>query len=581
MATEYEVEMRCLFLDEASQNLVDAEQCFLALESAPNDPSLIDNLFRLAHNLKGSANAVGFSELGQLTHELESYLLKLKAGDILIDAASVNLLLRCNDQIVAMVTALKDDHASQFDVTSLREEIRAHIDGTIGAAAAPSTESEQHHDAVAEISAMPEPSTTPTPELTLAPPEAAPKKAAGSAQTPDETIRVSLQRVEKLLNFIGEMVILQTVLKEQVNSSGSLLLRKTVRQLGKVSKEVQEISMSLRMVPLKPTMQKMQRIVRDTSAELGKKVTLDLRGEETELDKTILEKLGDPLVHLIRNAVDHGIEGPELRRERGKPENAAICLSAYHRGGRLIIEVKDDGAGMDAQRLKAKAVEKGLIKSSASISDKEAYQLIFHSGFSTKAAVSSISGRGVGMDVVKTNIEQLQGEIEIETELGKGTCFRILLPLTLAIMDGMTVVVDSQRYVIPLSHVHESTRPRREDIHFVSGMGNVFCLRGDKMPLYYLSQLLGNKPKQGKPSPETTAIVVRATGQAFAVVVDGIIEQYQVVIKQLGQEHENLKGISGSAILGDGRVALILELPELVSRFKMPSSSGTPKRNAA
>ena len=612
MAADFEAELQSVFLEEATQLLEDAEQCFLRLESNPDDPATIEKIFRLAHNLKGSANAVGFHQLGEFTHEFESFLLKLKNGELKIKTSTVGLLLRCNDYIASVVAGLKADRSTTFDHSELLDQIKAHVHGTDIEPEEESTssaneepeqeplpppeafESEPAADERTEVQGFhmfeeeaPAPTETLAAKALTAAPQAAAKPgngqapaAAAAAAATDESIRVSLHRVEKLINFVGEMVILQTVLREQVHARDSSLLRKTVHQLGKVTKEVQDLSMSLRMLQVKSTFQKMQRIVRDTSTALDKKIKLTIQGEETEMDKTILEKVSDPLVHLIRNAVDHGIESAAIRKETGKSEVGEIKLSAYHHNGSLMIEVRDDGAGLSAPRIKAKAIEKGILKPDAVISDKDIYQLIFHNGFSTKAVVTDVSGRGVGMDVVKTNIEQLQGEILLETELGKGTCFKLRLPLTMAIIDAMTVQVDSQRFVIPLSHVHESTRPSMSDVHHVTNMGDVYNLRGENLPLYYLSQLLGQKSKLKTPA-DSIAIVVGTSGQRFAVLVDDIIGQNQVVIKQLGEEHRNLKGFSGSAIMGDGRAALILELPELVSRFKGSSTGSTTQKRAA
>jgi two-component system chemotaxis sensor kinase CheA len=369
------------------------------------------------------------------------------------------------------------------------------------------------------------------------------------------------------------MVILQSVLREQSSTLDSMNLRKTVHQLGKVSKEVQDLSMSLRMLPVKTTFQKMQRIVRDTSQALGKKVNLVLSGEETELDKTVLEYLGDPLVHIIRNAVDHGIESNAARIAAGKPEAGTVHLSAYHQGGRLAIEIKDDGGGINADVLRKKALEKGILRPGQTISERDAIHLIFHAGFSTKEQVTDVSGRGVGMDVVRTNIEKLSGEIEISTKLGQGTTFKIFLPLTLAIIDGMVVKSRNDRFIIPLAHVHESLRPRPDDIQFNTGFGEVLLLRGENLPLYRLSRLIGEKSTGGKDTKDGIAIIVRATNQPFAVFVDDIVGQTQIVIKQLGRELAYLKGFSGSAILGDGRPALILELPDLIQKNVAPTTS--------
>jgi two-component system chemotaxis sensor kinase CheA len=399
------------------------------------------------------------------------------------------------------------------------------------------------------------------------------------AKKAEESIRVSLDRLEHLVNLVGEMVILQSVLRENSIQIQSSLVRNTIHQLGKVTQSVQDLSMSLRMVPLRQTFQKMQRIVRDVSRQLGKQVDLVIAGEETEVDKTVLEFLGDPLVHLVRNAVDHGIESPAQRATTSKPAGGRIELKAYHRSGNLMLEVIDDGGGIDADRLRAKAVEKGILKPGQNISDEEARHLIFHPGFSTKEQVSDISGRGVGMDVVKTQIERLQGEIAIQTQIGRGTRFTLRLPLTLAILEGMIMRCGSERFVVPLAHVHETVRVNPEDTHFATGLGEVLMIRGESIPIYHLSDLMkivpGALPSKGQPlapaqaalasrATEPSAVIVRLLDQPFAVHVDEILGQNQVVVKKLGSELSHLKTFSGGTILGDGRPSLILELIELV-----------------
>lgn len=578
---DFETELKNGFLEEAAQLLSEAEQAFLALESNPGDQATVEKIFRLAHNLKGSAKAVGFDQLGEFTHELESFLLKLKDGRIGVDREAVELLLRSNDFLVAWVTSLQSDFDAKIDAEALSAELRARDGSRSGEKAEPAP-SEPDPDAASAHSAEPidengaELVRVTTASLPAPAPRTPPAPPPAAA---DESIRISLARLEKLLNFVGEMVILHSVLNEQSFSDDKLLLRKSIHQLGKVTKEVQELSMGLRMVPVRQTFQKMQRIVRDTSSTLGKRVNLVLAGEDTELDKTVLESIGDPLVHLIRNACDHGIESPEVRREKGKPEAGEVRLSAFHRSGSLVIEIRDDGAGLDPEQLRAKAIEKGVLPPNRALSEQEAYQLIFASGFSTKVQVTDVSGRGVGMDVVKTNIERLKGDIHIETELGKGTCFRIRLPLTLAIIDGLVVTTGNARYVIPLAHVHESVRPAKEDLHHVTGMGDVFALRGENLPLYRLSSLLGAKA-DAKPASDCIAIVVRTLAHPFAVLVDDILNQTQVVIKKLGDENARLVGFSGSAILGDGKPALILELAELISKQNHSTRSAKERMSA-
>ncbi|MEO5969688.1 MAG: chemotaxis protein CheA, partial [Bdellovibrionia bacterium] len=343
-----------------------------------------------------------------------------------------------------------------------------------------------------------------------------------------------------------------------------------VHQLGKVTKEVQNMSMRLRMLPLKQTFQKMERVARDAAGAVGKRMRLIVEGENTELDRTLLDNVSDPLVHLIRNAIDHGLESEDVRVSRGKDPVGTIHLLAFHQSGRLVIEVRDDGGGIDCERVRAKAIEKGIIQPAIALTRDEALQLIFYTGFSTKSEVTEISGRGVGMDVVKTQISALQGEIEIETEVGKGSCFRLFLPLSLWIMDGLVVRCGSERYVIPLSHVYESIRPSSDDVQFKSGVGEILILGEESIPLFRLSRLLARKEVQ-ESAVDSIAIVVRTHSQPCAILVDEIQGQNQVVIKKLGSQIRHLTGFSGSTILGDGRPALILEVADLIQRQKKPS----------
>ena len=574
---DFEMELKLGFLEEASQLLADAEQCFLALESNPQDGAMLDKIFRLAHNLKGSSKAVGFEDIGVFTHRFESFLLQVKNGEITVSSSVISLLLECNDHIRSMVDTLKGDLAARIDSSGLMERIEAASRGKTASPVAEESVENAPDTFEEEIFEAPTPEEVELIRLVnhsfdAGPVEPAPVIKAGpvasNAPAPEESIRVSLARLEKLINSVGELVILQTVLREQSLSSNAHLLRKTIHQMGKVTKEVQDISMSLRMVPLRQTFQKMQRIVRDTSGMLGKRVGLVTSGDDTELDKTVLENISDPLVHLIRNACDHGVESPEIRLAHGKAEGGTVKLNAYHQSGKLVIEVKDDGGGIDGARLTAKAIEKGILKPGTVLPEQEAIHLIFHPGFSTKTQVTEVSGRGVGMDVVKTNIEALQGEVQVETVLGEGTTFKVILPLTLAIIDGMVVQNEGCRFVVPLSHVHETLKPGMEDVKHTTTMGEVLLLRGENLPLYRLNTLLGHKKTAMKAANEQIAMVIRYAGNPFAVLVDDILGQQQVVIKEVGHEIQNLKWMSGSAILGDGKPAIIIEMNELVKPAK-------------
>lgn len=563
---DFELQMKKIFLDEAEQMLADTEQCFVTLETTGYNPEMIEKIFRLAHSIKGSSSAVGFTQFSGFTHQLESLLLKVKNREFDLTTDIVDVLLKCNDRLREMVAGLREDNNAQFDNSALVAVLASLLGGggVKPAPAAPPPPAED--DGIVFLADfVPEPPKAQAAEPPKAVPVAKPQTPAVPHHTPpkaDESIRVDLSKIDTLLNNVGELVILQTVLHQHKHTLASTLLQKTISQLSKIAAEIQDISMSLRMISLKTTFQKMQRIVRDTSKALQKDVRFETFGEDTELDKTVLEQISDPLVHLVRNAVDHGIEPAEDRAKAGKPAQGTVRLRAFHKADRIVIEICEDGRGLDAEKLKSKAIEKGIIAANNNMSDEEAYRLIFAPGFSTKTEVTDISGRGVGMDVVKTNIEQLQGEIQLDTKLGEGTTFRILLPLTLAIVDGIIITSADERYVIPMSHVHESIRPGANDIATITGRHETLIVRGEALPLLRLPAMLGRTASARSPC-DSIAMVVREGARPFAVLVDDIIGQQQVVIKRLGDEISGLRGVTGGAILGDGKAALILDLTQM------------------
>lgn len=595
---EFEKEVKLDFLTEALQLLDDSEQAFLALEGDKNNADLMNQIFRLAHNLKGTSRAVGFGDVAEFTHEMENLILQLKEGRLEITDAIVSLLLECNDHVSVMIRMLNMDLNSRFDSKEIIEKIQSALSGNL-VSPAPAAQEASHHeemeeetisaediallenfeknlDAPAEVLTMEQKekraeSFFPTeakvvemaPEKAEAPLEhkkAAPVAAKGN--TEDDSIRVSLSRVELLNNVVGELVIIQTMLNQHRDEVANPVMLKSLSHLAKLSKEIQNISMSLRMVPLKQTLQKMQRIVRDTSKALNKKVSLVLVGEETEIDKTVLEHLSDPLVHIVRNAVDHGLESTEGRMSAGKGEEGVVTIKAYHEGNNLVIEISDDGKGINPKIIREKAIEKGVISANATMSDDDIINLIFHPGFSTKSEVSEISGRGVGMDVVKTNIEKLSGEVKVISEIGKGSVFKVVLPLTLAVIEAMVTKIGEERYIIPLGQVYESLSPTPDLVHHVNGVGDCLKIRGEVIPLFKVSKALQRNIGE-KPMHEQIAIIVNSYERNFAVLVDDILHQQQVVIKKLGDEIKNQKGFMGSTILGDGKPAFILDLMEL------------------
>ncbi len=411
---------------------------------------------------------------------------------------------------------------------------------------------------------------SPDSRRTAATERAAPDKGAARAGVPApavvSTIRVDLGRVDRLVNMVGELVITQTMLAQQASRlppDHYLALTEGIEALSQHSRELQESVMAIRAQPVKSVFARMPRLVRELSAQVGKEVRLVTAGEDTEVDKTVIEQIGDPLTHMIRNSVDHGIEPPDVRASRGKSKQGTIRLSAEHRSGRIVIEVADDGGGIDRERVLAKAVDKGLVAADAALSDEEIDNLIFMPGFSTAETVSSISGRGVGMDVVKRNIQGMGGRVYVHSAPGHGTRLSLSLPLTLAVLDGMIVAVAQENYVLPLTNIVESLRPPAHQVHSVVDGGDVLALRGDYVRLVYLHRLFGIEGAVTDPAQGLVVVVETEAGDRVGLVVDELLGQQQVVIKSLETNYRPIQGVAGATILGDGKVALILDVAGL------------------
>jgi two-component system, chemotaxis family, sensor kinase CheA len=374
------------------------------------------------------------------------------------------------------------------------------------------------------------------------------------------SIRVPSERLDVLVNLVGELVTIQSRLSQRASILNDPEILQIAEDVEGLTAELRDNTMSIRMLPIGTTFSKFNRLVRDLSAELGKEIVLATEGAETELDKTVIERLNDPLIHLIRNSIDHGIETPSVREATGKPRQGTVHLSALHAGANVLIRIRDDGAGLDLERIRMKAVEKGLIDPETAMQEKDIYSLIFLPGFSTAEKVSSVSGRGVGMDVVKRSIDALRGSIEVESKRGAGTTITLKLPLTLAIVDGLLVKVEDAFYVVPLSCVEECVELSREDVARAHGR-NLIPIRGELVPYISLRERFGIEGAR----PEIEQIVTnRVNGSKVGVLVDEVIGQYQTVIKSLGMAYRNIKEISGATILGDGSLALILEPAQLV-----------------
>ncbi|MDR0777771.1 MAG: chemotaxis protein CheW [Azonexus sp.] len=407
------------------------------------------------------------------------------------------------------------------------------------------------------------------------PPVKTPEHRATAAA--DSSIRVSVDKVDQLINLLGELVITQSMLQQTAVQMGEAVPECLLGGLGQLERNthaLQEVVMSIRMLPISFVFSRFPRVVRDLSAKLGKQVELKISGETTELDKSLVERIADPLTHLIRNSLDHGIEMPEARLAAGKNPIGTITLKASHQGGNVVIEVGDDGAGLPRDKITAKARERGLVVAE-SMSDQEVFSLIFEAGLSTAAQVTDVSGRGVGMDVVRRNIQELGGRVEIDSLLGVGTRITVRLPLTLAILDGMSVAVGDQTYILPLSHVVESLQPQPGDVRTLANQGRVIEARGEFLPVVVLHELFGLCSARDDLT-QGIMVVVAAGGAKAALFVDALVGQHQVVIKSLEANYRRVPGISGATIMGDGRVALILDAPAIATmvRAKTQTTAG-------
>ncbi len=395
---------------------------------------------------------------------------------------------------------------------------------------------------------------------------AADRRQAATPTVEAGSIRVSIDKIDALINMVGELVITQSMLNqlgEDFDMARLAKLQEGLAQLERNTRELQENVMRIRMLPISFAFNRFPRMVHDLTQKLGKEVELKLSGEQTELDKTVMEKIGDPLVHLVRNSLDHGLERPDVRKKAGKSPVGLLHLNAFHQGGNIVIEISDDGAGLNKARITAKAKERGLVGEEEVLTDEKIYELIFQAGFSTADVISDVSGRGVGMDVVKRNIKDLGGTIEVKSEEGVGTRFTIRLPLTLAILDGQLVRVGSDTFILPLVSIVESLQISRDNVNVIAGKSEVYKLRNEYLPIVRLYNVFGQ-------TPDSTTIeggllvVVEGDGQRIGLFVDDLLGQQQVVIKSLETNFQRVEGISGATILGDGTVALILDISGVI-----------------
>lgn len=538
-------EMIKRFIEDGLEILEEAETSLLQLESKPNHYPLLEQIFRSFHSFKGNAGFLGFSDLEQVSHRAENMLNEILEGQVTVTNETISELLKTID-------SLRDSLARVGDSCGQKA---AEEDNLVGEQGPPISLLEEQQ---AQGEAANQPING--------------KDIGGSDQNRQvnsniqQAIRVDVEKLDTLLDLVGEMVISVAMVSHNPDLQGLQLDRfeKAISHLNKITRDIQDVSMSMRMVPLAGIFRKMVRVVRDVSYKMHKKATLEIIGEETEVDKTIIEQISDPLVHIMRNAVDHGLESPEQRRAAGKPETGRVILEARHTGGEVWILIKDDGKGLNREKILTKAHERGLLPNEKrDLKDDEVWKLIFEPGLSTAAEVSAISGRGVGMDVVKQNIEKLRGRIEIRSIPGQGTLFIIRIPLTLAIIEGMVVRVGNAMYTFPIASIKECFQPRGSQIVVNPDGLEVVNIRGELLPVIRLHQLYKVQPTFDQLT-EGILIVMESEDQKCCLFVDELVGQQQIVIKPLPPALGNIRGVSGLAILGDGEVSMILDIANLM-----------------
>jgi len=661
------------FLIEAFELVESLDQDLVVLESTPDDPELLNRIFRVAHTIKGASSFLNFDHLTHLTHHMEDVLNKARHGDLYIDADIMDVILESVDLMKGLLETIRDTGSDESDADidpcvqrldaitkrangeeveevapvveaepePVAEETPAEDDIDLSTLSDDEVEAEierllqqrQEEDkkkreaklaageevpmmpdvveekeetpAVAEVAPTPEPAAAPkvevaakpapTPAVKAAPkvaPKAAPKASVEKAKAPvvEQTIRVDVKRLDHLMNLIGELVLgknrlikINDDVEERYEGEEFLEeLNQVVSIVSIVTTDLQIAVMKTRMLPIGKVFNKFPRMIRDLSRELGKKIDLQISGEETELDKSIVEEIGDPLVHIIRNSCDHGVEDIETRKALGKPETGVIELKAYNEGNQIVIQITDDGKGLDVEMLKQKSLEKGIIseKEADAMSDKEAFGLIFKPGFSTAAQVTNVSGRGVGMDVVKTNIEKLNGIIDIESELGKGTTMKLKIPLTLAIIQALLVGVQEEAYAIPLASVLETVRISKDEIYTVENR-SVMRLREEVLSLVHIGDIF-EVERIFNGSEQAYVVVLGLAESKIGLIVDSLVGQEEIVIKSLGEYLQGIEGIAGATIRGDGGVTLIVDVAALMQMAKnVKSSIGKESATAA
>lgn len=553
------------FRSEARDHLAVAEAAILSLEIQPDNPESINAVFRAFHAIKGASGMLRLTHIHALAHELESLLSLCRDDTIRMTGPRIDLALQACDAINFMLDQIEtlspgEEPAPPANLDRLLEDL-----------------GDVEQPAVV-VDVKPEPGTREGRDqgtVDASETDLASLSSKATASLSETTIRVNTDRLDHLVNLVGELVIAQSIVAQDAKAIDGEHpnLARSVSRAGKIMRQLQDLAMGLRMVPLNGTFQKMARLVRDLSHKSGKAVSLETVGEDTEIDRNMVEILTDPLVHLIRNAVDHGIESASERVHRGKDLTGLLHLRAYHAAGNVVIEVEDDGRGLDRDGILHKASQRGLIEANQQLSDEDIYSLIFHPGLSTANQVTEVSGRGVGMDIVKRNVESLRGYIEVASRPGLGTKFTLRLPLTMGILDAMLVRVGRQQYLLPTIAIRRNFRPESGSVSLVAGHAEMVTLRGQLFPLFRLHKLFDIADAVVVPE-QAMVVVIEVAGKRCALLVDELRGQQQVVIKSLGRSLTDVQGVAGGAIMGDGRVGIILDPVGLVQLAHGQMSDG-------
>ena len=634
------------FLQEATEMLEGLDNFFVQLENNPEDKTLLNEIFRTAHSIKGSAGFIGLTRIVEVAHHAENVLNQLRSGNMRAEPAVIDIILEAMDALKVLVNEVKTGEQADVDIEGINMKLDLLLqwgedtgsgegakEEPAGEEMAAAVREEQAIDRVASSGApspaspppiAPEapaptppptasaPPASPPPPPPSTPPVASPSGAPGpqrvtpaasreeaqggdaqgarggeAAGEADQTIRVEISRLDSVMNLVGELVLGRNRLVKLSGDVDGVVdfeqrikeVAEAISQLNRVTTDLQTAVIKTRMQPIKKVLGKFPRMVRDLSRKMGKSIRLELVGEETELDKSVIEEIGDPLVHIIRNSIDHGIELPDDRVSLGKDPEGLVRISAYQEGNSIVIEINDDGRGIDVEKVKKKAVERGIIteEDSRRMTDAEAVNIIFLPGFSTADKVTDVSGRGVGMDVVRTNISKINGSVDVTTQKGSGSTFTIRLPLTIAIIQALMVTIHPETYAIPLASVVETVKITEKDIKTISG-SEVLNLRQQVLPLIRLrDEFKVPQEETGGAPPGSYVVVVQIGSKNLGLVVDRLPYQEEVVIKSMGPLLAGIRGLAGATITGDGKVVIILDVGEILQDVSLRTRGSTPQ----